>query len=57
MKAINPFLIRIPGELHEQYMTDILTEVMETKMAETNNSDDDVIFVKYGIVVALARKA
>jgi len=57
LKAVNPFLSRIPRELHEQYMTDFLTEIMERKLAERNNkSDDGVILLKYGFIVAFARK-
>ena len=59
LKAVNPFLSRIPRELHEQYMTDFVTEIMETKTAETNITvtDDGVILIKYGIIVAFVRKA
>jgi hypothetical protein len=57
MIAINPFLDRIPRELQEQYMTDLLTELMKLHMAETDNSNDDGgIPYKYILVVALARK-
>jgi len=55
MTAVNPFLDRMPRELHEQYMTNVLTEFM--KLAETNNTtDDSVISYKYAIIVAFARK-
>jgi hypothetical protein len=57
LKAVNPFLGRIPRELHEQYMTDFVTEIMETKMTETNITDDGVILIKYGVIVAFVRKA
>jgi hypothetical protein len=57
LKAVNPFVARMPRELHELYMTDIVTEDMEIKMAETNkNIDDGIILLKYGLVVAFARK-
>jgi len=58
LKAINPFVARMPRDLREQYMTDYLTEFMETKMVETNNTDDGVIVVKYtyGLMVVFARK-
>jgi hypothetical protein len=57
MKGVNPFVGRMPRELHEQYMTDCMTEIMETKMAETNNnSDNGVTLFKYGLIVAFARK-
>jgi len=53
--AVNPFLDRMPRELHEQYMTDVLTEFM--KLPETNKTtDDSIISYKYGIIVAFARK-
>jgi len=56
MKAVNPFLDRMPRELHEQYTTDCLTEFV--KLAETNKTtDDSVISYKYGLVVAFARKS
>jgi hypothetical protein len=54
MKAVNPYLDGIPTELHEQYMTDCMTEFM--KMAEVNKTTDDGVVVKYGLIVAFARK-
>jgi len=55
LTAVNPFLDRIPRDLQEQYMTDVLTELM--KLAEINKTtDDSVITYKYGIIVAFARK-
>jgi hypothetical protein len=57
MKAVNPFLSRIPRELHEQYMTDFWTEFVETEAVETKkNTDDGRIFLKYKFIVAFARK-
>ena len=57
LKATNPFLVRIPREQHEQYMTDLLTEVMKLNRRETNNNTDDgVTWFKYGLTVAFARK-
>jgi hypothetical protein len=54
-QAVNPFLDRIPRELHEQYMTDLLTEFM--KMPETSQTaDNSVISFKYRLIVAFARK-
>jgi len=45
----------MPRELHEQYMTDCMMELM--KMAETNSDDDDsVVSFKYGLMVVFARK-
>ena len=56
LKAINPFLDRIPRELHEIYTTDCLTEFM--KLAETNKTTDDVVTTfKYGLIVAFAKKS
>jgi len=56
MIAVNPFLDRMPRELHEQYMTNFLSEFM--KMAKTNKTkDDSVISFKYGFIVAFARKS
>jgi len=56
MKAVNPFLDRMPRELHEQYMTDCLKELM--KMAETNKTTDDGgVSLKHGLIVAFARKS
>jgi len=55
MTAVNPFLDRMPRELHEQYMTDFLTEFM--KLAETNRTtEDSVITFKYALILAFARK-
>jgi len=55
LTAVNPFLNRMPREIHEQCMTDVLTEFM--RLAETNKTtDDSVISFKFGIIVAFARK-
>ena len=54
LKAVDPFLDRIPRELHEQYMTDLVTEYM--KMPETKTTNDSVISIKYGLITAFARK-
>ena len=57
MKTINPFVGRMPRELHEQYMTDFLTEFVETEAVETKkNTADGVVFYKYRFIVAFARK-
>jgi len=57
VKAVNPFVGRMPRELHEQYMTDCMMELMKMKMAETNRDDEDgVVSFKYGLMVAFARK-
>jgi len=56
LKAVNPFLDCMPRELHEQYMTDFLTEFV--KLAETNKTTDDGgVSLKYGFIVAFARKS
>lgn len=52
MKAVNPFLDHIPRELHEQYLTDLMTEITKLNMAETNKN---TVFA-YGLIVAFARK-
>jgi hypothetical protein len=54
MKGVNLFLDRIPTELHEQYVKDLMTELMKLIMAETNKDGD--ISLKYGRMVAFARK-
>jgi len=57
MKAVNPFVNRMPRELREQYMTDFFTEFVETEMVETKkNTDDGVVMLKYTVIVAFARK-
>ena len=56
MKSVNPFIVRMPGEMPEQYMTDCMMEFV--KMAEKNKTtDDSVISHKYGLIVAFARKS
>jgi hypothetical protein len=56
MKSVSPFIDRIPRELHEQYMTDLVTEFM--KMSETKKTNGDVAIThKYGLIVAFARKS
>jgi len=56
-KAVNSFLGRMPRELHEQYMTDYMTELLKLNTVETNNTDDGGILYKYSLIVAFARKA
>jgi len=56
LTSVNPFLNRIPRELHEQYMTGFMAEFM--KMPETNKTTDDgAISLKYDLIVAFARKS
>jgi len=55
MIAVNPFLDRIPTELQEQYMTDLLTEFI--KLPETDKTTDGIISFKYGLMVTFARKS
>jgi hypothetical protein len=56
MKTVNPFVGRMPRELHEQYMTDFLTEFVETEAVETKKNTDAGVFLKYRFIVAFARK-
>jgi hypothetical protein len=57
LKAVDPFLDRIPTDLHEQYKTDIWTEFVETEAVEIKkNTDDGHMFLKYRVIVAFARK-
>jgi hypothetical protein len=56
MKALNPFLQRIPNELQEKYFTDYLTEVIKLFMGETNNKEDDGVLHESRNIVAFARK-
>jgi len=56
MQAVNPFIDRIPRDLQEQYMTDLLTELIKVNMRDPNNTEDGGIAYKYGLVVAFARK-
>jgi hypothetical protein len=57
MKAANPYISHIPRELHEQFMTDFLTEYTKLNMVDTNNyTDDGGISFRYGLMVAFARK-
>ena len=52
MKAVSPVFDRIPKELQEQYMTDLVTEYRKAH----ENTDDRIIPLKYGLIVAFARK-
>jgi len=57
MKAVNPFIDRIPRELQEKFMTDCVTEYIKINTGvQNNNPDDGVISFKYGLMVAFARK-
>jgi uncharacterized membrane protein len=55
MKAVNPYLDGMPTELHEQYMTDYMTEFMKTE--GINKTTNDGVVLKTGIFVAFARKS
>ena len=56
LKGVNPFLDRIPKELHEQYMADFMTELM--KMPEINKTTDDgVTSFTCVFIDAFARKS
>jgi len=55
LTAANPFLNRIPRELHEQYMTGFMTEAM--KIPETKKTTDGAISFKYDFIVAFAKKS
>jgi hypothetical protein len=55
LKAVNPFLERIPRELHDQYITD-LVELVKLDIGKANNTDDSVFPYKAVIIVAFARK-
>jgi hypothetical protein len=57
MRAVNPFLDRIPKELHEEYLADCLVEAEKQKFIETNNNiEDKVSSFRYELIVAYARK-
>jgi hypothetical protein len=57
MRAVNPFLDRIPTELHEEYLADCLMEAEKQKFIETNNNiDEKVPSFRYELIVAHARK-
>jgi len=56
LKSVNPFIDRIPRELQEQFMTEFVTELIKVNMGEPINTDDGGISLKYGLVVAFARK-
>jgi len=57
MKAVNPFLVRLPREQHEQYLTDIMRELKKVGRTETDTNADEVVArLKYGLIVAFARK-
>ena len=56
LKSVNPFIDRIPRELQEQFMTDLVTELIKLNMGEKNNSVDGGILFKYGLVFAFAKK-
>ena len=43
MKATNPFLVRLPREQHEQYLTDIMRELKKLGRTETDTNADDVV--------------
>jgi hypothetical protein len=55
-KAVNPFLDRIPRELHEEYFADCWTEIMKLNMEGDVSIQDGGISFAYGLIVAYARK-
>ncbi|XP_021921384.1 juvenile hormone acid O-methyltransferase [Zootermopsis nevadensis] len=55
LRAVNPFLDRIPTELHEEYLADCLMEAI--KVTERNNNiGAEVTSIRYELIVAYARK-
>jgi hypothetical protein len=56
MKAVNPFLERIPNDLKEKYLTDQMTEMIKLVMGEAYNINDIGIPSRDGIIIAFARK-
>jgi juvenile hormone acid methyltransferase len=56
MRAVDPFIERIPSELHQEYLTDYMTEMLKVVMGEENDKVDGKIPFKHGIIVAFARK-
>jgi hypothetical protein len=56
LRAGDPFLKHIPSELHEEYLTDLMTEMLKVVMGEENNKVDGAIPLKFGHIIAFARK-
>ncbi|XP_069675150.1 juvenile hormone acid O-methyltransferase-like [Periplaneta americana] len=57
IKAVNPFLDRIPQNLHEEYLNDCLLEASKLKFVEENNNAGETLTaVRYELIIAYARK-
>nr|AHZ20738.1 juvenile hormone acid methyltransferase [Diploptera punctata] len=56
IKAVNPFMDRIPEELQEEYLNDCLSEARRIKCTESNNNVEEVTTVSYDIIVAHIKK-
>lgn len=59
MKAINPFIDRIPVSLQNNFMDDLINTVISLDLNENHNSNDsDCKFnIPYKLLVAYARKS
>ena len=57
VRAICPFLERIPNEQHAAFLDDFVNTVAELKLREANENSNDFKFISpYKLVVAYARK-
>ncbi|ALC40009.1 jhamt [Drosophila busckii] len=58
VKAICPFLERIPSEMHEEFLNDFVAIVISMNLQEGGNSEDEQRFISsYKLIVAYARKS
>lgn len=59
MKAINPYLNRMPPSLHDSFMDDFINTVTSLDIQQHHNSNvfDYKFNIPYKLMVAYARKA
>lgn len=57
VRAVNPFLDRIPMEEHDDFLNDYVNIVSKMQLTEMNQEKDDCKFLTpYKLLIAYARK-
>lgn len=57
VKAVVPFLDRIPKDIQEDFLTDYVSEIRRMKFVEENNNEKgEKIIAPYSLAVVYARK-
>lgn len=57
VRAVNPFLDRIPTEEHDDFLNDYVSIVSKMQLTEINQEKDDCKFLTpYKLLIAYAKK-